>query len=144
VKAFLAHRPGSLPQHQLRVAAPFDRLSSIERACALHDEHPVLEIIEAPDAERTRVRLRGELDLATAPVLSEALRRLQGSREPVVLDLDELAFIDMSGLRVVLAAAGEALGEPGAFSVTRGSPQVRRLVELVQIDGQLPREGSSE
>lgn len=103
----------------------------------------MLEIIEVPDAGRTRVRLRGDLDLATAPTLNEALCRLRERHELVLLDLDELAFIDMRGLRVVLAAAEQASGEPGAFSVTRGSPQVRRLIGLVQIDGQLPRDGRS-
>ena len=101
------------------------------------DEHPVLEIIEVRDAGRVRVRLRGELDLASAPVLSEALRGLRERRELVLLDLDELEFIDMSGLRAVMAGAEEASRDGGGFAVTRGSPQVRRLMGLVALDGQL-------
>jgi anti-anti-sigma factor len=57
------------------------------------------------DDGRTRLRVRGELDMATAPILAESLRKLGERREPVLLDLDELGFIDMSGLRAVLAAA---------------------------------------
>jgi anti-anti-sigma factor len=108
----------------------------------LSDKHLGLEIIEAPDAGRIRVRLRGELDLASGPTLSEVLRRLRERREPVLLDLDELSFIDMSGLRVVLEAAEQASRDGGRFAVTRGSSQVRRLIALVQPDGNLPLEGS--
>jgi anti-anti-sigma factor len=127
----------------LRVAASFDRSPPLERVCALSDEHPVLEIIEVRDAERVRVRVRGELDMATAPSLDGVLRTLLGCHERVLLDLDELAFIDMSGLRVVLAAAEEASRDGGALTVTRGSSQVRRLIALVALDGQLPHEESS-
>ena len=102
----------------------------------------MLQIVEVRDLGRIRVRVRGELDLATAPLLGEALRRLRECGEPVLLDLDELAFIDMSGLRAVLAAAQKASGDGGNFAVTEGSSRVRRLIELVRLDGQLPRDGS--
>ena len=49
----------------------------------------------------------------------------------------------MSGLRAVLATAEEASRDGAAFSVTRGSPPVRRLTELVQLDGRLQLDGSS-
>jgi anti-anti-sigma factor len=107
----------------------------------LTDEHPLLDIIEVRDAGSVRMRLRGELDLASAPILSERLRTLSERREPVVLDLDELEFIDMSGLRVLMAAAEEASHDGWSFAVTRGSAQVRRLVGLVQLDRQLPLDG---
>jgi anti-sigma B factor antagonist len=107
----------------------------------LSDEHSLLEIIEVPDAGRVRVRLRGELDLAGAPTVSDRLRRLRERDEPVLLDLDELAFIDMSGLRVLLAAAEGASRDDWSFAVTRGSAQVRRLIGLVPLERQLPLDG---
>ena len=94
------------------------------------------------DAESVRVHLRGELDLAGAPMVTERLLRLRASGEPVVLDLDELEFIDMSGLRVVRAAADEAARDGWSFAITRGSPSVRRLMALVGLDGQIPLDGS--
>lgn len=103
----------------------------------------MLQIVEVQDLGRIRVRLRGELDLASAPLLGETLRRLRERGESVLLDLDELAFIDMSGLRAVLAAAEKASGENGAFAVTEGSSQVRRLIALVDLDGHLPLDGSA-
>jgi anti-anti-sigma factor len=109
----------------------------------LSSNNPLLEVIEVRDAGRVRVRLRGELDLAAAATVTERLRGLQERREQVLLDLDELAFIDMSGLRVVLMAAEAAARDGWTFTVTPGSAAVRRLITLVQLDGQLPVDGSS-
>ena len=103
----------------------------------------MLEIIEERDATRVRVRLRGELDLAGAPALEKTLRKLRERRESVLLDLDELAFIDMCGLRVVLTAAEHASRDGGTFALTQGSPRVRRLITLVEFDGQGPLDGAS-
>jgi anti-anti-sigma factor len=100
-------------------------------------------MVETREGERVRVRLRGELDLATAPQVVAGLRRLRERGERVLLDLDELAFIDVSGLRVVMHAAEEASNDGGGFAVTRGSPPVRRLIALV-VDAQLPLDGRPE
>ena len=107
----------------------------------MSDEHSLLEIIEVRGAGRVRVRLRGELDLAGAPRVSDRLRSLRERGEPVLLDLDELKFIDMSGLRVLTAAGEEASRNGWSFAVTRGSAQVRRLVGLVPLERQLPLDG---
>lgn len=109
----------------------------------MSDEQLLLEVIEVHETGRVRVRLRGELDAASAPAVAARLRALRGPGQRVLLDLDDLAFIDMSGLRVVLAAADDASRDGWAFTVTRGSPAVRRLIELVGVDGRLPFDGSS-
>ena len=109
----------------------------------MSDEHPVLEVIEVREPGRVRVRVLGELDLAGAPTLSERLRRHHQRGDAVLLDLDELDFIDMSGLRVVLTAAEQASRDGGGFAVTRGSSSVRRLVALVGVDGRSPFDGAS-
>jgi anti-anti-sigma factor len=107
----------------------------------LSNEHSWLEIIEMREAGWVRVRLRGELDLAGAPTVSDRLRSLRERGEPVLLDLDELGFIDMSGLRVLMAASEEASHDGWSFAVTRGSAQVRRLIGLLRLDRQLPLDG---
>lgn len=50
---------------------------------------------------RTRLVPSGELDLATAPVLRDAALRAAREHEEVLLDLSELDFMDLSGLRVL-------------------------------------------
>lgn len=109
----------------------------------MSSEHGWLEVMEVREDGRVRVRLRGELDLAGAPVVAECLRSLRARRETVLLDLDELDFIDMSGLRVLLRAAEDASRDGWTLTVTRGSPAVRRLRSLVHVDGQPSLDGSS-
>jgi anti-anti-sigma factor len=120
----------------------------------LSDEHSVLEVIEVREAGRVRVRLRGELDLAGAPRLGQTLRGLRERRESVLLDFDELAFIDMSGLRIVLAAAEEAnprrVGVRSNARLAPGAPAHRagaarrtiasgRRLAMTTVSRQLPR-----
>jgi anti-anti-sigma factor len=97
-----------------------------------------LEMDELRERGRLRLALRGELDYATADLVGERLRRLCEQGAAVVLDLDDLAFIDAAGLRVVLVAAEEARKDGWAFTVTRGSAPVRRLFEVLGIDPLMP------
>jgi anti-anti-sigma factor len=91
-----------------------------------------LEIIETDDG----FRLKGELDMATAGDLSEVLRTASGRADPMVLDLSEVSFMDSSGLRALLDAAG--LPEAQRPTVLLDpSPQVRRLLDI-SIPGGIP------
>ena len=103
----------------------------------------MLEVIEVREDARVRVRLRGEFDLAGAPMVTERLRSLRERRDTVLVDLDELEFIDMSGLRALPLAAEDAAGEGLRSTVTRGSDAVRRLLSLVGVDEHLPVDGCS-
>jgi anti-anti-sigma factor len=86
---------------------------------------------------RVEVTPRGELDMASAPELEEAIMpRLQDSTW-VLLDLRSLDFIDSSGLRVVVGAHRAAEERGGRFTCVRGAPgsTVHRIVEIAGIDG---------
>lgn len=74
------------------------------------------------------VLVSGELDLCTSPHLATALRDAQRTGADVIVDLENVAFMDCAGLRVLLTA-NENSG-PAAFSVTPGRRQVRRLFQL--------------
>lgn len=86
------------------------------------------------DKDRVVLALRGELDLASAPLLQSEIQSSGiETATTVVLDLQELKFIDSTGLRVLLAAH-EASRERGQeFAVTRGSPQVQRLLSITGV-----------
>lgn len=47
------------------------------------------------------LRIRGELDLATAPLLEEALAAIEADL-PVVVDMTGLAFVSCAGIRTLL------------------------------------------
>jgi anti-anti-sigma factor len=81
------------------------------------------------------LRLLGELDLATAPLLEAELERARA--QAVVLDLGELTFIDLAGLRAVLAAESQARENNQELTLMDGSKPVRRLFELTGAEGLL-------
>jgi anti-anti-sigma factor len=91
------------------------------------------------------VEVDGELDLASAPELERALHQAcQEGRGPVVVDLAALRFIDMSGLRVLLAAHEQAERQGRQLLLANVPGQVRRVMSLARMDVALPTiEGAS-
>jgi anti-anti-sigma factor len=86
------------------------------------------------DRGRAVLSLRGELDLASAPLLQSELDGGEiASASMLVLDLEELKFIDSTGLRVLLTAYERAQERGQEFAVTQGSPQVQRLLSITGV-----------
>lgn len=84
------------------------------------------------------VALAGELDLATAPGVEEALRRAESGRPPVmVLDLSGLRFLDSTGLRIVLSADSRARREGRRLVLVRGPESVHRVFRIALLDRRL-------
>ena len=105
----------------------------------MSDEPPVEFSVEERRHDGTVVlTVRGELDLASAELVADRLEELRAAGEPTLLDLDELDFMDSSGLRLVLNAAetSDATGWP--FSITHGPEQVQRLFESTCVTDRLP------
>jgi len=82
-----------------------------------------------------RLAVHGELDLATAPALEEALRRAGEESPFVVLDLRELRFLDSTGLRTVLQADARSRADGHSLVVVRGPEPVHRVFVLAGVDG---------
>jgi anti-sigma B factor antagonist len=81
-----------------------------------------------------RVQLKGELDMLTAPLLSEALARIRTSDPPhLVVDMTELHFMDRAGLAALLELAGDGAGR-SVLTVTGCRENVRRVLELTGYD----------
>jgi len=87
------------------------------------------------DGDAATVALNGELDLSTAPEVESALAGAE-ERGPdlLVLDLRGLAFMDSTGLRVVLAADGRARRDGRRLEVVPGPPQVHRVFRIALLD----------
>ena len=76
----------------------------------------------------------GELDLATAPAVEEALElAFNGGSGRVVLDLRELEFIDSSGLRTLLTARRQAEAAGAQFSLVAGHRALERTLEIAGV-----------
>ena len=80
------------------------------------------------------VTARGELDLATAPQLGEALNGVidRGARS-VIVDMADLAFTDVSGLRVLILGAQRMTAAGGTLRLRSPSRTVRRLLDFFNV-----------
>jgi anti-anti-sigma factor len=84
-----------------------------------------------PERDRVRVAPAGELDVATAPQLEQAVRALLDSGfEHVILDLTDLKFLDSSGLRVILRLQASSAEGSFRLELNPGPPAVQRIFEL--------------
>ncbi len=90
------------------------------------------------EGERVVLRLDGELDLASVPVLEHAVEdaTLDAATE-IVLDLRGLEFIDSTGLRAILLQDKRSAERGQTFALVRGPEQVQRLMNMTRVDEHL-------
>ena len=82
--------------------------------------------------------LTGELDLSTVQQLEEAVADgVHGKARLVVLDLRELAFLDSTGLRLMLRLDARLKEEGGRLVLIRGPRRVHRVFELTRAVDEL-------
>lgn len=96
------------------------------------------EVLRLPAEDEYRLVVRGELDLATAPWLTDELMAAERDDPSVLtLDLSGLSFMDVAGMRVLLNAARRAKREGWRLVVLNPQPQIRRLFALTAVDRSL-------
>jgi anti-sigma B factor antagonist len=88
-----------------------------------------------PDGERVLVRLGGELDMSTVPILEARLREaLDGGGRRLVVDLRGLDFMDSTGLTLLVRWGLGAEQDGYDLALVRGEDRVHRLFELTGLD----------
>lgn len=98
----------------------------------------LFEMVERAEGDATVVALSGELDFGTVGPVQTRLAELRDAGVATVLDLDELTFMDSTGIRLVLTACEDAERRAWSFCVTRGSERVQRVLEAAQVIDRLP------
>jgi anti-sigma B factor antagonist len=89
----------------------------------LLDEHTVV------------VSVRGEIHVSTAPEFSRLLNAsIDAGRTSIVLDLTDVAFIDSTGLSVLLNALRRVTRAGGRMALVCTNPTVLRLFEITRLD----------
>ena len=84
------------------------------------------------------VTAAGEIDIATVAQLRERLFELAASGRPLVVDLDQVSFIDSAGLAALVGAARRAAAHGASLHVICARPQTRQLFRLTGLDRQIP------
>lgn len=106
----------------------------------MHEQPPGFAVSAEEHDDHVHLVPRGELDLATAPELERALTERIRKGTAVVLDLRELAFMDSSGVRVLVTARRLAEGDGNAdLTIIRPaeSSPVSRVLGISGIADQL-------
>jgi anti-anti-sigma factor len=97
----------------------------------LHDDH---RLRITPTFEPRGLRVAGAVDLTTSGALASTLRLAANWPSPDLhIDLSELEFIDVAGVRTIVRAAA-TLGSGRQLVVERLAPALRRVFELAGWD----------
>ena len=92
----------------------------------------------AADGNAT-VRVRGELDIATADQAYTYLRDVVDSQDgPVMMNLSELTFCDAAGLGVLARVAGYARRSGRSLRLMAARPELLRIMHITGMDEAFP------
>jgi anti-sigma B factor antagonist len=87
------------------------------------------------DDERHLVAVRGDLDLHTAPELSDVLgRAIDDGRSRLVVDLTETSYMDSSGLTALVVAHKRLRGRGGQLVIVNVDPSISRTFEITGLN----------
>lgn len=87
---------------------------------------------EAAPGGATVVHVVGEVDVATAPRLEEALADVDSG--VVVLELSRCTFLDSAGIRTLIGAARRLSDVGGSLRIVSVDPGIARLLEITAVD----------
>jgi anti-anti-sigma factor len=111
---------------EMNVTDPDDVMPGLPRA-------RTFRVVVRQGADRTLVVPYGDLDLAGAPDLEAVLAAQSG---PVVVDLRQMRFVDLAGLRVLLEADARSRQDGMKLAFIAGEA-VRRVVERARLSDPL-------
>jgi len=87
-----------------------------------------------PEAGERRIRVRGELDMSTAPELSARLVEAgNDGASDVTLDLSAVSFLDSSAIGALIAAGQELRAQGRTLRIGPRSAIVSRVLEITGL-----------
>src|SRR4051812_47527905 len=95
----------------------------------------LLTLTTSQEQEAVHIALEGELDLSSALLFDEELRRIEDDApaDTVVLDLSTLKFMDSTGLRLILSAHQRARRAGRHLRIIPGGDAIRRIFRLTGV-----------
>jgi anti-sigma B factor antagonist len=90
-----------------------------------------LAITVDPSTRRFVIRVAGEIDTATVNTLASAIHAIDpGDCASVIVDLQDVSFIDSSGLRALLVSRQDLHERGIRLQVRNARPQARQLFSI--------------
>jgi len=109
------------------------------------DDQLVVELRKDASSSRSLVRLRGELDVATAPGLQRRLDSLiDRGVHHLVVDLADVSFCDLAGVRVLLGADRQLRTRGGHLTLLGPCSCVSRISSVFDLTSQLPIQSAAD
>jgi anti-sigma B factor antagonist len=84
------------------------------------------------------VTAAGEIDISTVSRMRECLFDVAASGRPLVVDLDQVSFIDSTGLAVLVGTAKRATARGGRLYAVCSRPKIRQLFGLTGLNCRIP------
>jgi anti-sigma B factor antagonist len=100
------------------------------------EENDSLHVCSDTTPERVVVHVEGEVDLITAPRLSDELTNIENGRPPprvVVVDLTDVSFLASAGLSVLLEHNQRCRENGQEFRVVAGNRTIARTIDLTGL-----------
>jgi anti-sigma B factor antagonist len=83
----------------------------------------------------TVLSLSGEIDIATAPRVRERLYALLAEgKEKLVVDLDDVGFLDSTGLGVLVGVLKRVRTQGGELRLVCTQPRIVKVFEITRLD----------
>lgn len=89
-----------------------------------------VQISVESEGAATLIRLGGEIDLKTSPAVRACLDDLEGC---VIVDLEDVTFLDSSGMGTFVSARKRLVAEGGALLLRGPQPPVHRALEATGL-----------
>ena len=99
-----------------------------------------MDLTITPNAspERYTIGVTGEVDISNASKLRDAIDlALEQPTEAIQLDFEHVAYIDSTGVGVLVGAAHHAAERGRGFSVVNAQPGVMRVAQLLGVDAEI-------
>ena len=97
-----------------------------------------LVITTQPTAELYVIAVEGEIDISNASKLRDAIDlALEQPTDTVQLDFEKVAYIDSTGIGVLVGAVHHAEEHGKRFSVVNAQPGVMRVMQLLGVDSEI-------
>jgi anti-anti-sigma factor len=103
---------------------------------------PLLNVALVPAPDQVVVRLTGDVDLSTAPLLTDALGQAAGIGTPhLVVDIAAARFWDSSGLRALTSFTADMRAAGRSCRLVGAGPATRRLIAAAGLEDRLDLAG---
>lgn len=104
---------------------------------------PIMSLHLTNHSAVAAITIRGELDLSTAPLLTDLVARVAAERpDQVIIDMADVTFFGAAGVTALLRANEMITGAGGRLLLRTPSPQTQRVLTITGVDCRFQRDTS--